>query len=170
MIKSTSGEQKGSVLFDFLNETIKTLLMSGQDEQNLIDDFNKYLQYSDIKYFTIKSILNLVKIRSKELTKTNVILDDQKINQNEEQTNNNQDDRQYLDNLTRLLLSIKLPIGNSEKGQKELENLRPLVLDDQFNFNYESASKLYSDTWQMFLSFKVILIKFNFIFNLIYYQ
>ena len=128
----TSGEQKGSVLFDFLSETLKTLLASGEDEQHLLDDFVRYLGHSDIKYFTIKSMLALVKERGKQPMT---------------------DEQRFSDNATKLLLAIKLP--NGEKGRQQLAALTPLLLDGEFKLNYESASKLYADTWLLLLSSKV---------------
>lgn len=132
---SERDEQKGAVLADFLSETLKTLLLSGEDEQRLLDDFARYLRYSDIKYFTIKSMLAIVKERSKAGSEAS-------------------NDR-FSDNATRLLLAVKLPNKNSVKGRKELADLKPLVLDSEFRLNYESASKLYSDTWLLLLAFKV---------------
>ena len=140
-------------MFDFLNETIQTLISSGGDEQNLMNDFSKYLQYSDIKYFSIKSLLNIVKNKSREQTNGGTI--DEESNQNTK-PNAKTDDKPFSDNVTKLLLAVRLPLGNTEKGQRELDNLRPFILDDLFKFNYESASKLYSDTWLIFLSFGVI--------------
>ena len=127
-------EQKGGVLLDFLSVTLKTLVASGEDEQYLLDDFAGCLRHSDIKYFTIKAMLAIVKERRPEAK--------------------NAADR-FTDNAAKLLLAVKLPNGNSAKGQKELAALKPLVLDSGFRLNYESASKLYSDTWLLLLSFKV---------------
>ena len=93
-----AGGQQGSVLFDFLNETLRTLIVSGEDEQNLLDAFARYLVHSDIKYFTIKSMLSIVKEKSKTGCQ----------------------DERFTDNATKLLLAIKLPNGNSAKGQKAL--------------------------------------------------
>lgn len=65
------------------------------------------------------------------------------------------DDQKFSDNATKLLLAIKLPNGHTEKGRQQLADLTPLLLDSQFKLNYESASKLYADTWMMLLSSKV---------------
>lgn len=122
------------------------MMSSGNDEQNLMNDFNGYLKYSDIKYYTIKSILNLVKIKERaNQSKSNQINDQSNVQSNV----------QFTDNVIKILLSIKLPLCNNEKGRKELDNLRPFILDNLFKFNYESASNLYSDAWQIVLSFKV---------------
>ena len=140
------------------------------EDEDLINELTKYLHYSDIKYFTIKSILNIVKCKSKELSKfklerlneqANVKEQQNSVNtianiQNEKQNEILNDQIQFTDNVTKLLLLIKLPLGNTEKGERELNYLRPFILDDQFKFNYESASNLYSDTWLLFLSFKVM--------------
>lgn len=123
-------------MFDYLVETLGTILKSSKDEQNLIDDFIKCLKYSDIKYFTIKSILKILKDKSNDKDALN-------------------DDKQFLDNVNRILLAIKLPLGNTEKGRKELDQLKPFILDERFRLNYQSSSRLYSEIWQLFLSFKV---------------
>ena len=94
-----------------------------------------------------------MKNKSREQTNGGTI--DEESNQNTK-PHAKTDDKPFSDNVTKLLLAVRLPLGNTEKGQRELDNLRPFILDDLFKFNYESASKLYSDTWLIFLSFGVI--------------
>lgn len=118
-------------------ELLLSLLLDDQnDMRSSIAYFNRFLQFCDVQYFTIRVLHKSVRQMNQQKPQGNI-------------------SSFYSINAASLISAVRIPNLNDSKGIEQLNKLKYLCKASGFRFKYDLVAKMYTTTCTTFLSFSV---------------